>query len=186
MSRYKDSLNNTPIETLLEFNSSIPIALYYNDHEFLKQEAFIKFFRLVNRNKKLVNAYFLATLEQKYYKLVEIRHEIIVFNMKSGFINYIKSEDTIIEAIKNRIYLPFEQLYNRVDDHSKEFRKLEYYTSYDARILRQRLVHLWKIEKSIKQFINELLHFNMRTTIGHINRLRITSSQFPTLFGADI
>jgi hypothetical protein len=174
------------METLLEFQSSIPIVLYYNDHEFLKPDVFIKFFRLATRNKKLVNAYFLATLEQKYYKLLEIRHEIKVFNLKSGLMNYVRSQDTVIEAIKNRIYLPFEQLYNRVDDHSKEMRKLEDYTCYNARILRQRLFHLWKIEKTIKQFINELLHFNMRTTIGPINRLRITSSQFPTLFGADI
>jgi hypothetical protein len=112
-----------------------------------------KFFKIVERNKDILDASHLHFMTNKWTQLTNIRQCIRDFDMDTGLINLRpRSEDKILCGVRARLLRPFEELYQRVKDLSKELALLRLYECHIARAVRRRLCELWRIEKLIEQF----------------------------------
>ena len=155
LSQYKEVLN-MPIETLLNFKSAIDARILGSISKIIYTEQYAeRFFRIAQKNKIMLDESQLVTVMNKWNQLMNIKKEIMHFDKRISALSEINVEnDVILESIRCRLCLPFEQLYGRVRDSNKELSLIRFHNTYASRCLRNRLCCLWNIEKLIEAFIS--------------------------------
>ena len=153
--RYK-SLTALPTETLLGFRSALPIQMYSQvDPSMLNDEVSQKFFAMAKRNKDILDDSLLTGVTNRWDLLFGIRKEVAQFDKRAHeFANMDCNENNHIKILVDRMSMSFEMLHNRVKDSTKEFNYIKHDESKQAKRLRSRLCHFYKIEKAIQQFEN--------------------------------